>query len=69
PNQELIFVLEELNEVSTYRITNLKGQQVLAGNIHQNQTVVDLYGLASGIYVLQVVLNNGEQKAEQFVVY
>ena len=34
---------------------------MLAGNIHQNQTVVDLYGLASGIYVLQVVLNNGDQ--------
>ncbi|RKE92190.1 T9SS type A sorting domain-containing protein [Ichthyenterobacterium magnum] len=56
--------LKESNESLTYRIVNLLGQNILNGNLKNNQ--IDVSNIASGSYLL-ILDSNGQKVIKKFV--
>jgi hypothetical protein len=61
-NQELVIEVSDLVEMKSYKITDNVGRQLLFGSLNNKKTTINLVGLSSGIYNLQILDNLGQQK-------
>ncbi len=59
--------LEFLQAGKTYRIFDLRGKQLLNGNIQGEITNVDVSGLTAGIYFLEVLGQQGNRQISRFI--
>jgi hypothetical protein len=57
---------DNLNTPTTINLTNILGQTVIAKNVTDAQTVVDLSALSNGVYLMQ--LRQGEKFAVKQLV-
>lgn len=65
PAQNSIFINAEINENSSYIVSNILGQVVLEGIISSTQKVVDIKVLPSGIYTMSIQYGS-ELKVRKF---
>lgn len=61
-NEVLLIEVSDLVEVRSYKITDNVGRQLIFGSLSNKKTLIELQGLPSGIYYLQVLDNLGHQK-------
>ncbi|HYG50425.1 MAG TPA: T9SS type A sorting domain-containing protein, partial [Flavobacteriales bacterium] len=66
-NNVLTISLEKLKEGTTYSIYDVLGNALISGDINHTRTIVDVSGIATGIYVLEIA-NETQRSSKRIVV-
>jgi hypothetical protein len=66
-DEELVIEVSDLIETKSYKLMDNIGRQLLFGSLNKKKTTVELIGISSGIYYLQILDNLGQQKTIKVV--
>lgn len=61
-DEELVIEVSDLIETKSFKLMDNIGRQLLFGSLNKKKTTVELIGLPSGIYYLQILDNLGHKK-------
>ena len=65
-DNNVLTVLSDNQTVRLLKVTDITGKQVVV-NINENQSQLDISGLENGVYILNIVDQNGDNVSRKFI--